>query len=257
MILYLKVIAMGLVEGITEFLPVSSTGHLILVGELIHFPTHFSTSFEIGIQAGAILAVCWIERLTIFTLLSPANIRKGAFVPYLLACIPPALLGVLSHDFIKSHLFSTTTVAYSLIVGGIIMALVHYAKLNGNTRQLSAITWQQSIGVGIAQCASLIPGMSRSASSIIGGVLGGIDYHTSARFSFLIAVPLILSATLFELSDVHLTNHEWRLIGFGMLISFLSGLVAIRWLLSIVSRVQLGPFAWYRMIVGILMLWLL
>ena len=262
MSLFRNVLIMGMVEGFTEFLPVSSTGHLIVVGHLIHFPPDFAPSFEIGIQAGAILAVLVLEWRVVASLLSLSSIRSLSFMPYLLACLPAALVGLMVHDRVKQYLFSPTTVAMALIVGGIVMAWLHARPSQPNPPSplapppLSRITWPQSLMVGVVQCAALIPGMSRSASAIVGGVLAGLSYETSARFSFLVAVPLIVAASAYELSKATLTTEAWQWMGMGILVSFLTGLLAIRIMLGVLRRYRLGPFAWYRIgLGGAILLW--
>lgn len=252
--MFIKVLVMGMVEGLTEFLPVSSTGHLIVVAHLIRFPSELAPSFEIGIQAGAILAVLLVEWRTIRSLVSLSSIRSLSFLPYLIACLPAALLGLLLHDMIKRTLFSPTTVAVALIGGGVVMAWLHSKPIQPSRTTLSGISWRQSLMVGLVQCASLIPGMSRSASAIVGGVLAGLSYETSARFSFLIAVPLIVAASGYELSKAPLTPEAWQWMGVGIGVSFLAGLLAINVMLGVLRRYRLGPFAWYRMGLGALIL---
>ena len=266
-ILLLKALILGVVEGLTEFLPVSSTGHLILVGDLLHFNDERGKAFEIIIQFGAILAVCWEFREKLFkvalSLTSSANSRR--FVLLLLIASAPAMsLGLLLGKHIKSVLFSPIPVASALIVGALVIfwAERRQAKKSislSHIRTVDDLTYVDALKVGIAQCAALIPGTSRSGATIIGGMLFGLPRAVATEFSFFLAIPVIGGATAYELlklwkNPVAISGDFGIAIILGFIAAFFSAFICVRWLIHYVAHHNFIPFAWYRIIFGLLVL---
>ena len=266
-ILLLKALILGVVEGLTEFLPVSSTGHLILVGDLLNFNDERGKAFEIIIQFGAILAVCWEFREKLFkvalSLTSSANSRR--FVLLLLIASAPAMsLGLLLGKHIKSVLFSPIPVASALIVGALVIfwAERRQAKKSislSHIRTVDDLTYVDALKVGIAQCAALIPGTSRSGATIIGGMLFGLPRAVATEFSFFLAIPVIGGATAYELlklwkNPVAISGDFGIAIALGFIAAFISAFICVRWLIHYVAHHNFIPFAWYRIIFGLLVL---
>jgi len=256
------VIILGIVEGLTEFLPVSSTGHLILVGHWLGFTGEMASTFEVVIQFGAILAVVWEYRVSLLghaaTITRDAESRRY-YANILVAFIPAAILGFLFHDALKEHLFHPRNVAWALIVGAVIIQVVEMMKIQPRTDAVERMSFKQALMIGVAQCAALFPGFSRSAATILGGLLVGCNRPTAASFSFLLAIPTILGATVLDLvkswDTLHARDLGW--IGLGFVVSFFSAWAAVRWFLRFVSHHSLTVFAGYRLIVGILVLLIL
>ncbi len=245
-----KAIILGITEGLTEFLPISSTGHLILVGHWIKFE---SPTFDIAIQLGAILAVVVLYRSFFFSL----PFKKKELKLIAIAITPALLLGFLCHSAIKHYLFGTFTVIMALLVGGVIMLLVEYLlPYKPTTTDISDISYKQAAIVGVAQCASLWPGMSRSGSTIVGGLIAKLDYETSAKFSFIISVPIMIAATGYDLLKSYhlLTQSDLSLIGVGFLVSFIVGYLAIVTFIKLLVRWKLAPFAIYRIVLAAILL---
>ena len=278
-------VILGIVEGLTEFLPVSSTGHLILVGHALGFTGDVAANAEISIQLGAILAVIVFEREKIGRLLSGAwreretlwssfghspttkwgNRLKASMQthPNLLfilglgiAFLPAAVLGLLAHGWIKSYLFTPLTVAWTSILGGIIILLVESRTRTVSATSLDQVSPQHAFWVGLAQCASLIPGMSRSGSTIIGGLLAGLDRKVATEYSFFLALPTIIAATLYETWKARgaFNDQDFLALGLGMVISFLVAWAVIAVFLTYVQRHTLRVFAYYRIILGIVVM---
>ncbi len=260
---------MGIVEGLTEFLPVSSTGHLILAGDWLGFPERIASTFEIFIQLGAIFAVILYFARDLIALLQrvlrrdPAAIRL--VINLIIAFIPAAIVGLFFRKQIKAYLFSPLTVGISLVIGGIAMWLVEVwsAKRSQTTPMHSQreageyrMTWQQAGLIGLAQIMALVPGMSRAAWTIIGGLVAGLNRVTATRFSFLLAIPTLGAASIYELlkSLDELHSGDVPVFGVGLVVSFVVALLVIKFLLGYVARNDFKPFAWYRIIVGILMI---
>lgn len=275
-------VILGIVEGLTEFLPVSSTGHLILVGHALGFTGDIAANAEISIQLGAILAVIVFEREKIGRLLSgmwqeQADVRQLLnestgrtwasalrtsmkahpnlwFVIGLgIAFLPAAVIGLLAHGWIKSHLFTPQTVAATSILGGFIILLVEAMKRPSRTLTLDQVSVANAFWVGVAQCASLIPGMSRSGSTIIGGLLAGLDRKVATEYSFFLALPTIIAATVYETykAQATFTNQDFVALGIGMIVSFLVAWAVIAAFLTYVQRHTLRVFAYYRIVLGI------
>lgn len=261
--LFLKAIIMGIVEGLTEFLPVSSTGHLIIAGDLIDFKgTPFHIMFDIVIQLGAILAVIFYYRNKILNSLKeilPGQRGFRFWMNIFIAFLPAAVIGVLVNDYVERYLFSSFTVAIALIVGGILMILAENLFGRYGIEDLEEMTPGKSLVVGIAQCLSLFPGMSRSASTIMGGMAAGLSVKAAAEFSFFLAIPTILGASVYSLMKgfSSVSALEWQALGIGFLVSFVVALLVVDRFLAYLSRHSLKSFAYYRIAVGILMLLLI
>ncbi len=251
---------LGLVEGLTEFLPVSSTGHLILVGQFLHFTSDSAATFDIAIQLGAILAVVVVYRPVFYRFLSFNVVKDTQARRIVIAILPALVLGFLTHSFIKHHLFSSFTVALALLIGGICMLVIEKCiKKPATTLSLDNMTYRQAFFIGICQCVSLWPGMSRSGATLIGGLLGRLDYKTSAEFSFIIAVPVMIAATGYDLIKSYslLNSTDGVMISTGFLVSFGVALLAILSFIKVLQKWKLAPFAWYRIAIGAGLLWLL
>ena len=256
----LKALFLGLIEGLTEFLPISSTGHLILFGHLIDFHSDGGRVFEVVIQLGAILAVCWLYRLKIIDLVKgffsgDVHARRFA-INVLLAFIPAVVIGVLAVDFIKQVLFSPIVVACALIIGGLIIFAVEARKFEPKTIEATDITIKQAIIVGFAQCVAMIPGTSRSGATIIGGMLAGLSRKAATEFSFFLAMPTMLGAATYDLirnADV-LTSDNMINIAVGFVAEFIAALLVVKALVKFVEKHTLRVFAWYRVILGVILL---
>lgn len=253
------VIILGIVEGLTEFLPISSTGHLILVGHWLNREGEYWSIFEVVIQVGAILAVVVEYRSTLFGMLlrpsEPASRRL--FLNLVAGFLPAAVLGFLFHDAIKTRLFGPRPVAVALIAGAIVMFIIERVRPATRTRSLSELSVRQSLAVGLAQCAALFPGFSRAAATILGGLLAGLDRATAAQFSFLLAIPTLAGAAVLDLAKgAHgLSLQQWGWMGFGLVVSFFAAWAAVRWFVRYVSHHSLDVFALYRLLLGALVLW--
>lgn len=265
--LTLTAILLGIVEGLTEFLPVSSTGHLILATELFGYDPEVWSTFNIVIQLGAILSVIvyfwrtfWAVGLGLLQL-NPTSIRFVRNV--LIAFLPSAVLGLLLNDWIEGLLGSPNVVAWALIVGGIAILGIEKVAKPGPLSGVAELPVWQCIGVGLAQCLAMIPGTSRSGATIMGALAMGIERRTAAEFSFFLAVPTMVGATALSL-----VKHReelmsgagpvgWSEIAVGFVVSFVVALVVIKAFMAFVSRSGFSPFAWYRIAAGILALFLL
>jgi undecaprenyl-diphosphatase len=255
---------MGLVEGLTEFLPVSSTGHLILAGRWLGFEQalgrEVAATFEIFIQLGAILAVV-VAYPGRFAGLLDVRRREG-FAGWrgigLLACTsaPAFLIGALAHDWIKEHLFAPWSVAVGLAVGALWILATEWRRPAVRTQGLDVIQWPQALSVGLFQCLALWPGLSRSAATILGAMLLGIDRKTATEYSFFAAVPVLCAAAIADLvkSIDQLSSAHLQLLGIGLVVSFVSALAAVKWLLHYVAGHSLSVFAWYRLVLAAVVL---
>ncbi len=260
----LQALLLGLLEGLTEFLPVSSTGHLILASELIGFTGEGSVAFKIAIQLGAILAVLVAYRDR-FTRIAIGALRREpgavAFVRnILLGFLPAMLVGVVAYSAIRALLESPMVVAVALIVGGFLILLIERLVKPRVPGTVEDMPWKTALGVGAVQCIAMIPGVSRSGATIMGGLLMGLDRKTAAEFSFFLAVPTMAAATVYSLyKERHLLSFDdLGLIAIGFVTAFLSALLVVRWLVGFVGRHGFAPFAWYRIALGSLALvWLL
>ncbi len=257
----LTAILLGIVEGVTEFIPVSSTGHLILATEIFGYDAAQWAMFNVVIQLGAILAVVVQYWRTFWAVgsgllrLEPISIR---FVRNLLvAFIPSAVLGLLLKDQIDMMLGSPTIVGWALIAGGIAILAIEKIAKPGPLTGIGQLPLRQVVGVGLAQCISMIPGVSRSGATIMGALAMGIERRTAAEFSFFLAIPTMLGASTLELWDsgvlggTNLTGTVgWSEIAIGFFVSFIVALIVIRMFVAYVSRAGFAPFAWYRIVAG-------
>lgn len=274
-------IILGFVEGLTEFLPVSSTGHLILAGHAFGFDGEIAASAEISIQLGAILAVVVYERQKLASMVGQALREQQDFSATVrnrgtvscsalvqkswaihrnlwfilglgLAFLPAATIGFLTHSWIKSHLFTAQTVAMSSIVGGLIILAVEARRNQARVVQLEQVGLGSAFWIGVAQCASLIPGMSRSGATIIGGLLTGLDRKIATEYSFFLALPTLIVATCYQMwksKDVF-RQEDYLALAIGMVVSFIVAWIVIAAFLSFVKRHTLRPFAYYRIVMG-------
>jgi undecaprenyl-diphosphatase len=257
-------IILGIVEGITEYLPVSSTGHLILATELLGFDQEAWEIFNIAIQPGAILAIVviyWRTFLDVFLGLGRRDPASIAFTRNLLiAFFPAVLLGLAFGDAIESMLGNAVLVAWSLIIGGVAILLVErFAKPASNAGGVAGVPLKSAILIGLVQCLAMIPGVSRSGATILGAMSFGVDRKTAAEFSFFLAVPTLSGATVYKLYKGwdQLNTHDFNLIGIGALVSFIVAFAVVKAFLAIVTRYGFGPFAWYRIIAGVAaLIWL-
>jgi undecaprenyl-diphosphatase len=255
---YLSAIIMGIVEGLTEFLPVSSTGHLILTGELIHFKGEQAKTFEIFIQLGSILAVVvvyWKRFLNILGLMKGNREEKNLnLLHIILAMIPAVMLGLVLHDAIKTYLFSPYTVLIGLVAGGLLMIVAEKKQVAITADSLDKLSYKQAFGIGVFQCLALWPGFSRSGSTISGGLLVGTDRKTAAEFSFIVAVPMMVAASGLDLlkSYQYLSPHDLPIFAVGFITAFIVALLAIKFFLRFISKVKLTPFAIYRFVIAVL-----
>lgn len=261
-LLFIQAVAMGLIEGMTEFLPVSSTGHLILLGDIIGFQGPPGKLFEIVVQMGAILAiiVLYFHRLWRLLLGLPRNREAQRFaVAVLLAFLPAAMIGVFAHSFIKSALFNPTVVSLSLIWGGIAILLIEKVKPEPVIMTAEAMPLKTALAIGFIQCLAMIPGTSRSGATIMGALLLRVERKAAAEFSFFLAMPTMLGATVYDIYKNHasLTLDDAGVIAVGFVTAFLSAILVVRALLAWLGRHGFQPFAWYRIALGSVMLILL
>ncbi|MBA2689631.1 MAG: undecaprenyl-diphosphate phosphatase [Burkholderiales bacterium] len=258
-VLLVKAFVLGIVEGLTEFLPISSTGHLILVGDLLDFNDEKGKTFAIAIQFAAILAVCWEYRSKITSVLVelPSSRQAQRFaVNLLIAFIPAALLGLLFASRIKAHLFAPVPVALAFIGGGLAILWVEKREHRVTIESVDDMRWQDALKVGLAQCLALIPGTSRSGATIIGGLLFGLSRRAATEFSFFLAIPTLTAATVYEVVKYRHLLHadDIGLFAVGGIASFISAFIAVRGLLRYISRHDFTVFAWYRIVFGLLVL---
>lgn len=264
----LKAILFGIVEGITEWLPISSTGHMILLDEFIHLGVseEFYKLFEVVIQLGAILAVVLMYFKTIFpwgfgkTKKDTVN-TLNLWGKILVACIPAAIIGILFDDWLDEYLYNSVVVSLALIIYGIIFIVIESKNFGKrNTKKLNDITYKQALGVGGFQLLSLIPGTSRSGSTIIGGLILGLERSVAAEFTFFLAIPVMAGASFLKLVKYILDvgfvfqASELLLLGVGSLVAFIVSILIIKFLMSYIRKHDFKVFGWYRILLGILVL---
>jgi undecaprenyl-diphosphatase len=255
----LQALLLGIIEGLTEFIPVSSTGHLILITEIMGFQGPKGKTFEIIIQLGAILAVCWLYRKklidTLLGLPKDKSAQKFTF-NITLAFLPAAVLGVIFHSFIKEVLFSTTVVAVSLIVGGFIILIIEKKAPKPKYKSMDEISAKTAILIGFAQAVSMIPGTSRSGATIMGSLLLKVDRKTATEFSFFLAIPTMLGATVYDVYNnfEYLSSDSVLLIAVGFFSAFFAALFVVKIVIEFISTHGFTPFAYYRIALGTLML---
>jgi len=260
--LALKALIMGIVEGLTEFLPISSTGHLILTASLLDFTGEKVKVFEIAIQAGAMLAVCWEYRVRIASVLtglfSDAKAQRFAS-NVIIAFIPAAALGFMFNKAITAKLFAPVPVALAFIIGGIVILWVERRNKNAPKARVESVddmTALDALKVGFAQAFALIPGTSRSGATIIGGMLFGLSRKAATEFSFFLAIPTLFGATIYSVYKQRdlLSAADLPWFGVGAVASFISAFLCVRWLLRYISTHDFQIFAWYRIVFGIIVL---
>ena len=254
---YLKALLLGMLEGLTEFLPISSTGHLIIAEDLLGFTGERAKSFAIFIQLGAILAVCWYYRHKIWNIgrrfpQDPA--ARGFILNLAVAFMPAAILGLMLRHAIKQYLFHPLTVACALIAGGFIILLIEHLARQPHIQTVDDIRWQDALKVGCAQAFALIPGTSRSGATIMGGLVFGLSRPAATEFSFFLAIPTMFAATGYDLikSWQILQPSDLGLFGIGFLAAFVSAFVAVKALLSYIANHNFSVFAYYRLLFGLM-----
>lgn len=258
-ILILKAIILGVVEGATEFIPVSSTGHLILVGDWLDFTDARAKSFEVFIQLGAILAVVWHYRTKVSRVALGWNRDASArrlVANLMIAFLPAALIGFLAHDWIKAYLFNPLTVAAALVLGGVAILLIEWWDPPARVADVDAVPARMALGIGLAQVLALFPGVSRSGATIMGAYGLGLSRTAATEFSFFLAIPVMFAATTFDLwkSRGALSAADLPVFAAGFAVSFLAAIVMVRAFLAFVSRNSFRGFAWYRIVFGLLLL---
>ncbi|MDP1558820.1 MAG: undecaprenyl-diphosphate phosphatase [Nitrosomonas sp.] len=259
LVLLLKALILGIVEGLTEFLPISSTGHLILVSDLLDFNDDKGKVFAVVIQLGAILAVCWEYRTKIGEVVAGIGSDKAAnrfVLNLLIAFMPAAILGLLFIDIIKQYLFNPASVAMALIIGGVMILWAERRDHVVDVEQVEDMDWKHALKVGLAQCLALIPGTSRSGATILGGLLFGLSRKAATEFSFFLAIPIMFAATFYDVykhRDI-LYFEDLGMFAVGFIAAFVSALLAVRGLLRFISNHDFTVFAWYRIIFGIIIL---
>lgn len=254
-----KAIILGIIEGITEFLPISSTGHLIVASDLINFAGSLDGTFEIFIQLGAILAVIWFYRRDLWQQVRATPHDRAVqrlWLNLFIAFVPAAAVGFFIHDWIKEALFNPLVVAAAMIIGGAVLIVVDRRRHAGHTASLYDVTPRQALAVGVAQILALVPGTSRSATSIIGGLLGGMNRQTATAFSFYLAIPTLGTATLFDLATnvSGVGRQEALLLAVGMVAAFIAALLAVGWLLRYLAHHDFVVFGVYRIVAGLVVL---
>lgn len=260
--LWCKAVLLGIIEGITEFLPVSSTGHLILGGHLLGWTDARAETFEIFIQLGAILAIVWLYRARLWAVARHATSNRAdrRFVlSLLIAFVPAAAVGFLFHHQIKDFLFTPTVVAIALVAGGIVILLIERWAPVSRHDDPFAVPPRTALGVGLAQVLALIPGVSRSGATIMGGYALRLTRRAATEFSFFLAIPVMFAATLFDLySSRHLFSPaDVPILAIGFAVSYISALIVVRAFLRYVSHRSFAIFAWYRIVFGLVLLWVL
>lgn len=261
--LLVKAAILGIVEGLTEFLPISSTGHLILAGSLLGFSGEKENLFNVAIQTGAMLSVLWYYRqrfLGVLRGLPSEPVAQRFAVNIVVAFLPAAVLGVLFASHIKAWLFSPVPVATALIIGGFVILWVERAQARGQRvpriDSVDDLTARDALKLGCAQAFALIPGTSRSGATIIGGMLFGLSRRTATEFSFFLAVPTLIGAGVYDTWKYRhlLSVADLPLFSVGLLLSFLSALVCVHWLIRFVATHNFVGFAWYRIVFGLVVL---
>jgi undecaprenyl-diphosphatase len=253
----LTAILLGIVEGVTEFLPVSSTGHLILATELMGYDAAKWALFNIAIQPGAILAIVvlyWRTFMDVLQGMLRADPRAFIFIRNLLvAFIPAVVLGLTFGNAIELMLENATIVAISLIVGGIAILIVERLARPKDCGGVQGVSLRQSCLIGLVQCIAMIPGVSRSGATILGAMAFGVDRKTAAEFSFFLAVPTLTGATVLQLAKHGgaMTGDDMKLIAIGFVVSFIVAIIVVKAFVAVISRIGFAPFAWYRIVAGI------
>lgn len=259
----LTVILLGIVEGLTEFIPVSSTGHLVLAGTLLGFKDGSGGAFDIVIQLGAILAVIVLYWRRLWDVAIGLFGWKNGPVAFtrniLLGFLPSAVIGALAYKAIKAMLETPAIVAWALILGGLAILVIERMAKTVTTQTVEAMNWKTALGVGFIQCLSMIPGVSRSGATIMGALALGVERKTAAEFSFFVAIPTMMGATTLALykEGAALASADITNIAIGFVVSFVVAIIVIKAFMAVVTRYGFAPFAWYRIVVGIAaLIWL-
>ncbi len=257
-----KAALLGLLEGVTEFIPVSSTGHLILASSFLGDTGESAKTFDIFIQLGAILAIVWLYRARLVHALLAARTEPDSrrFLLNLgIAFLPAAIVGFLAHDWIKARLFTPLVVAVALVVGGLLILLIERLGPRERAPELADVRPATALGIGLAQVLSLIPGTSRSGATIMGGYALGLSRRAATEFSFFLSIPVMFAATSYDLlkSRDALRAADAPVFAVGFLVAFVSAVVVVKAFLGYVSRHSFAAFAWYRIALGSLLLFLL
>ncbi|WP_068827703.1 undecaprenyl-diphosphate phosphatase [Pseudomonas sp. BMS12] len=259
LLIALKAVILGVVEGLTEFLPISSTGHQIVVADLIGFGGERAMAFNIIIQLGAILAVVWEFRRKILEIVInvPHQLQAQRFTANLLiAVLPAVVIGVAFADLIHEYLFNAITVAAALVIGGVVMLWAEQRQHEITVQEVDDMSWKEALKIGFAQCLAMIPGTSRSASTIIGGLLFGLSRRAATEFSFFLAMPTMVGAAVYS-------GYKYRelfqpgdlpVFALGFVVSFIFAMIAVRGLLKFIANHSYALFAWYRIGFGLLIL---
>ena len=251
-----KTLLIGVVEGLTEFLPVSSTGHIILAEEVLHFQGPPGKVFEIVIQLGAILAICFLYRAKIFATLAGVLRREPRALHFaaavIVAFLPAAVVGVAAHSYIKAVLFDPRVVAVALIVGGIIILIIERFAPRPRIKTVDEVDLKTALYIGIAQCLAMIPGVSRAGATIMSARVFRVDRATAAEFSFFLAMPTMLGATVYDLYKnwKSLDWHGSGVIALGFVAAFISAALVVGPFVRFISRHGFAVFAWYRIVLG-------
>ena len=259
----LSIVLLGIVEGLTEFIPVSSTGHLILAGEVMRVPQGTET-FDIVIQLGAILAVVVLYRQRFMDVIAGLFRRDPQAIRFtrnvLIGFLPSAVIGAVAYGAIKAMLNTPIIVAVALILGGIVILVIERTVRNPTCDSVEGMSVRTTLGIGMIQCLSMIPGVSRSGATIMGALTLGVERRTAAEYSFFLAIPTMMGATTLALWKARdeLGDAQATAIAIGFVVSFIVAMLVIRWFLNVVTRHGFAPFAWYRIIAGsIALTWLL
>ncbi len=257
--LELKAAVLGVVEGATEFLPISSTGHLIVASSIVDYPENSRAAFDVFIQMGAILAVVWHYRRQLWELVRglPGDSAARALAgTVLLACVPAMAAGYLWHRAIETHLFSPTAVAVTLILGGVLLIVVERGRWDFRVDTVEDVHWHQGLGIGVAQMLSLVPGVSRAGATIIGGMFVGLSRPAATQFSFYLSIPTLCAAAIYSLyaARAHLSVADVSPMAVGLSVSFISALIVVRAFIAYVQRHDFTGFGYYRIAVGALIL---
>ena len=255
----LKVFILGIVEGLTEFLPVSSTGHLIIASDLLNYTGAEANTFNVFIQLGAILAVIWHFRARFAGLLTlrdtPGFSGRNGLMFLFLTTLPALVGGYLAHDLIKEYLFSTKTVAVGLAIGGVWILLTEAFYRQSDPKEIDQMDWIAALGIGMFQCLAMWPGMSRSACTILGAMFLGLRRRDAAEYSFFAAIPMMTAACSYDLYSgwESLRPEALTLFTVGFIAAFFSALLAVRFFIGFVSRHTFTPFAWYRIVLAVVL----
>ena len=257
--LYLKAFVLGVVEGLTEFLPISSTGHLIIAGQLLGYTGDKAKVFDIVIQSGAMLAIIWEYRARFARVLAGLTrdpVARRFVVNLAVAFMPAALLGLAFAGAIKQHLFHALPVAAAFIVGGLVILWVERSPRRATVESVDDMTWKDALKVGLAQSFALIPGTSRSGATIIGGMLFGLSRRAATEFSFFLAVPTLIAAGAYDFYKHRslLDTGDLGIFAVGFVVSFISAFLCVRWLLRYIAAHDFSAFAWYRIVFGMVVL---